>query len=135
MSSSDFFWGTIVGGNIEAANRHTANAVGNLQEAARIREQGARDVAREKSLQESFDLGRKKMAELRELLREAHGARDTARAGKSAWNTRFSLLESEFKKLHPDPEAAETIIQDIHQQGRERYIQILEEKGYEVVGK
>ncbi len=130
--SSDFLWGTIVGSNIEAANRKTAKAVDNLQEAARIREQGARDIAREKRIQESFELGRKKMAELRELLREAHGARDENYGNMEAFRLRYRLLKEEFKKLHPDPQAAENIIRDIGKQGDDLYYKIAAEKGYEI---
>ncbi len=126
--SSDFLWGTIVGGNIEAANRKTARAVDNLQEAARIREQGEE----ERRIKESFELGRKKMAELRELLREAHGERDVNAASEENFKLRFQLLESEFKKLHPDSETAEATIQDIKKQGYAREIQFLKDKGYKI---
>ena len=90
--SSDFLWGTIVGGNIEAANRKTARAVDNLQEAARIREQGARDIAREKQFQETFKKASAKIDELRELLREAHGARDVNYANKENFRLGYRLL-------------------------------------------
>ena len=127
--SSDFLWGTIIGSNIEAANRETARTVDNLQEAARIREQGARDIAREKRIKESFELGRKKMAELRELLREAHGARDVNYANKENFRLGYRLLKEELRKVHPD---AENIINDIDKQRGDLYRKILTDKGYKL---
>ena len=123
--SSDFLWGTIVGGNIEAANRKTARAVDNLQEAARIREQGEE----ERRIKESFELGRKKMAELRELLREAHGARDANYANKEGWKLAYNLLRAEFRKIHPDPEK---ILDDIRTQRGNLYNKIVTAKGYKI---
>ena len=131
--SSDFLWGTIVGGNIEAANRKTARAVDNLQEAARIREQGARDIAREKQFQKTFQAASAKMDELRELLREAHGARDVARGANEMLTFGYIAMKKEFKKLHPDPEAAENIIQDIEKQAYDKQVRFLKDKGYEGV--
>ncbi len=127
--SSDFLWGTIVGSNIEAANRETARTVDNLQEAARIREQGARDIAREKRIQETFRKGNAKIDELRELLREAHGARDVNYANKEGWKLAYNLLRAEFRKIHPDPEK---ILDDIRTQRDNLYNKIVTAKGYKI---
>ena len=126
--SSDFLWGTIVGGNIEAANRKTARAVDNLQEAARIREQGEE----ERRIKEAFRKGNAKIDELRELLREAHGARDVARGANEMLTFGYIAMKKEFKKLHPDPEAAENIIQDIEKQAYDKQVRFLKDKGYEI---
>ena len=123
--SSDFLWGTIVGSNIEAANRKTARAVDNLQEAARIREQGEE----ERRIKEAFRIGNAKIDELRELLREAHGARDVNYANKENFRLGYRLLKEELRKVHPD---AENIINDIDKQRGDLYRKILTDKGYKL---
>ncbi len=128
MSGSDFFWGSVTGSAIQKGTDDLMSARETAQRTAERRE----NIEREKQFQKTFRAASAKMDELRELLREAHGERDVNAASEENFKLRFQLLESEFKKLHPDSEAAEATIKDIKKQGYAREIQFLKDKGYEI---
>ena len=125
MSGSDFFWGSVTGSAIQKGMDDMESAREIAQSTAEIRE----NIAREKQFQKTFQAASAKMDELRELLREAHGARDVNYANKENFRLGYRLLKEELRKVHPD---AENIINDIDKQRGDLYRKILTDKGYKL---